>query len=425
METTSEYTFPIFISSTDYNLKDLRAELARFLSELGYKPFLSSAEGFPDNSPTLEPWESCIPVLEKCFVVILVIDGRYSTALKWPNYKEYFEDKKIAPTHGEYIFAHRNKKRMLVFIRKSLMPHYQSYRTVMEKCDNDKEKAEQMLGPTLPDYVTFQTLDFINEVKTTKPIPWINEFEDITSVKREIQKKMLNELAELFLVKNRHFETVIDSFNKVMESLSVEKQKEVLQKMNVTKEMIEAVDKLEDYEKQITEVSAKYNEAKTAGTEDKEKYEKQIRGLKNKVEELEKETLNSSSSQFFIKDGQIKLGNPNYIEPSTIKLSSGSLFGQNGIYGIMGQRANYGIAARNCDNCGTPDQSSFLGIGTASILGHEFHTCPSCNRYLCNKCWPHNSSFLSATAVLAAYGTDKCPRCATAEKIKTSSGLAN
>ncbi len=94
MDTSSEYTFPIFISSTDYNLKDLRAELARFLSELGYRPILSSAEGFPDSSPILEPWESCLPVLDKCFVMVLVIDGQYGTALKWPNYKDYFEEDK-------------------------------------------------------------------------------------------------------------------------------------------------------------------------------------------------------------------------------------------------------------------------------------------------------------------------------------------
>lgn len=93
METSSEYTFPIFISSTDYNLKDLRAELARFLTELGYKPVLSSAEGFPDSSPKLEPWESCLPVLDRCFIIVLIIDGRYGIPLPWLNYKEIFLDR--------------------------------------------------------------------------------------------------------------------------------------------------------------------------------------------------------------------------------------------------------------------------------------------------------------------------------------------
>lgn len=38
MSSSSEYAFPIFVSSTDYKLVDLRAELARHLREAGYEP---------------------------------------------------------------------------------------------------------------------------------------------------------------------------------------------------------------------------------------------------------------------------------------------------------------------------------------------------------------------------------------------------
>jgi hypothetical protein len=85
MEVSCEYVFPIFISSTDYDLIDLRAELARYLFELGYRPILSSSEGFPDSFPELEPWESCLPVLESCYVVILII-GSGSTGSDQVNY---------------------------------------------------------------------------------------------------------------------------------------------------------------------------------------------------------------------------------------------------------------------------------------------------------------------------------------------------
>src|SRR4051812_19252892 len=81
MEPASELDFPIFISSTDYNLMDLRAELDQHLRSLGYHPILSSSEGFHDSTPSLEPWESCLPTLESCFVVVLVIDGRYGQPL--------------------------------------------------------------------------------------------------------------------------------------------------------------------------------------------------------------------------------------------------------------------------------------------------------------------------------------------------------
>ena len=91
MKHYSEYPFPIFISSTDYNLVDLRAELCRFLCEIGYRPIMSSADGFPDSSPELQPWESCLPVLGNSFVMVLIIDGRYGTRFSWPKYKSIFK----------------------------------------------------------------------------------------------------------------------------------------------------------------------------------------------------------------------------------------------------------------------------------------------------------------------------------------------
>jgi hypothetical protein len=151
MATSSEYTFPIFISSTDYNLKDLRAELARYLENSGYKAILSSAEGFPDSSPILEPWESCLPALEHSFVMTLIIDGKYGQSLEWPNFSDQFKDRKVSPTHAEYIFAHQSKKRMFVFIRKELMAYYQSYRKVfkdeIKKVDKKKLTKKKYKNP--------------------------------------------------------------------------------------------------------------------------------------------------------------------------------------------------------------------------------------------------------------------------------------
>ena len=225
MENGSGYSFPIFISSTDYNLKDLRAELARFLHELGYKPILSSAEGFPDGSPKLQPWESCLPVLENCFIVLLIIDGRYGIPLEWLNFKSCFDGRKVSPTHGEYLYSRHVKKRMLIFVRREITLHYQSYRTVLDNFKGNKDEAKKNLEKSLPEYVSFESLDFLHEVKTTGPIPWIKEFDDVTNIKAEIQTKMLNELAELFLIKNKHLEMVTESFNKCLDSLTLEEQK--------------------------------------------------------------------------------------------------------------------------------------------------------------------------------------------------------
>lgn len=408
METSSEYTFPIFISSTDYNLKDLRAELARFLSELGYRPILSSAEGFPDSSPILEPWESCLPVLDKCFVVVLIIDGKYGSGLKWDNFKDFFGEMKIAPTHAEYIYAHKLRKRLLVFIRKTLMPHYQSYRTTIGNCDGDKEKAKVVLSPTLPDYVTFEALDFINEVKTTRPIPWINEFYDITSVKKEIQKKMLNELAEQFLIKNKHFETVIDSFNKVMDTLSLDEQKKALSKINSTKEIIDSVDKLEILKTELDKAKEEAGKRKTLGKTEKEEYEKKIKGLNDKISELENDTRKSNKSQFFLDNGQVKIGNPNFLDDGFYTFKSG--------VSLNGPLFSAAFYSRKCDDCGKNEELPYGIRKVSNVLGKEFNTCTSCNRYLCSDCWPKNGSInsLRITSPVALIGDadlNKCPNC--------------
>lgn len=273
MKGSSEYQIPIFISSTEYNLVDLRAELSRFLNELGYRPILSSADGFPDNSPTMEPWESCLPVLEKSFVVILIIDGRYGTKFEWPNFEALIEKRKVSPTHGEYLLAHKLRKRMLVFIRKEVLTFYQGYKEACKKCKTEEE-VKETLAKSLPDHISFETLKFVEEVKTTKPIPWIKEFDDVTSLKTEVQKKMLNQLAEIFLIKEQHLDTVIKVFNQAMEELSPEKQKEILQKINATKELREAKEELDNKEKELQKIKTELETEKKGNESDKKSKEK-------------------------------------------------------------------------------------------------------------------------------------------------------
>lgn len=313
MQQNSEYTFPIFISSRDYTLKDLRGELVKFLTEQGYKPVLSTGPGFPDDSPHLEPWESCLPVLSTCFVMILIIDGDYGNALPWPNFTSLFSDKKYSPTHGEYMFAHKNNKRMLVFIRRELMPYYQVYRTTIKNSKNIEE-AKLALLKTLPKTVTFETLNFIHDVKTTSPIPWITEFDDVTDIKRDVQKKMVNQLAEIFLSKQQSYDAIVNSFSKVMDSLSTEEQKNTLQKINAAKEIIDAVSMLDEYKIEIEEARNKLQEARNSNSENKKIFEEKIELLTKKISDLEQASLNFTKSEFFIANGQLHVGNPIYME---------------------------------------------------------------------------------------------------------------
>lgn len=412
MEISSEYTFPIFISSTDYNLVDLRAELARHLNDIGYRPILSSADGFPDRSPELEPWESCLPVLEGCFVMVLVIDGRYGTGLDWPHFKHCFDDRKLSPTHAEYAYAHKLKKRMLVFIRDDVLSYYQTYRTATAKANGDVEKAREFLANTLPSRIAFETLQFIEEVKTSKPIPWIKSFADVTSIKKEIQKKMLNELAEVFMIKNRHLETVFNAFSKAIDELGPEKRKEVLQSIGATRELMDeieakskAVQGLRDEERRLNTELEKARQEIEQGKKSKEEkaaLEARVKKLTEETNRLRREIFErEQANTSFILGGGVRSptggegGVPlHFNTPSgfATATSSLSIFGEGGASNFL---SGLGLGtAEKCAGCGKSDVSRGL---------FGFKQCQKCGNYYCTSCWPYGDRIVSLV--------DTCPKC--------------
>ena len=401
--TSSEYGFPIFISSTDYNLIDLRAELAKYLSDLGYRPILSSSDGFHDNSPDLEPWESCLQVLQSAYVMVLVIDGKYGDTFEWKNFSSIIGERKVSPTHAEYLLAHKTKMRMLVFVRKELLTYYQTYRTAIKNSKGDKEKAKESLAISLPKHIAFETLEFIEEVKTTRPIPWIKPFENVTEIKQEIQKKMLNELAELFLFKNKHLEAVVRAFSTVLDDLPEDKRKKTLAKIGATKELIIEIetqtkvilDLKREKEKLQSELKGKTDELEKAQKDKK----KETSSLQKKVEKLTEE-LDSIDTRITSHE----LNNANYlISGSTIPYitlgslsNSASILGgttsglySTGILGtanaspfstVLGTSSLYSVP-QTCDKCHTNT------LSIASVAFGSLKTCPSCDRKLCSSCF--------------------------------------
>jgi hypothetical protein len=412
MDITSEYTFPIFISSTEYNLKDLRAELASFLAESGYKPILSSAEGFPDSSPNLEPWESCIPVLESSFVMILIVDGRYGNALPWPNYNEDMGNRSVSPTHGEFLFSHAKSKRMFVFIRTEVLVHYQTYFNAIEKYGNVESK--KILNDILPKNIDFETLEFVHEIKNKRPVSWITQFNDITDIKKEVKKKLLNQLSEIFLIKELHIETLIRSLNRVMNTTDKDEQKIILNRLDATKDFVESIEKISDYKREIDELKDTNNALKDMKTEEKKKSEIRINELNEKISKLEADSLKSTKDNLFIKDGKIQIGNPNYLDQNSLSKYGLGISPTNSLY-FTGGRLNTlsGLETpsifsyTNLITCANCFKSQFPSINTHSLFyaTNDFKKCPECNKYYCSACWHKSIQFVPDKIV------EKCPTC--------------
>lgn len=204
---------PIFVSSTVFNLRDLRAEVKRWLSGLGFQPCLSSDDGFPDYA-NLKPWESCLPVLEKAALVIVIIDDKYGAAnLDWPHYPDY---KGCSPTHAEFRHAKTRGKRLLVFISKEAMHWYGIYR--------ERRKAGQEVTSGWPPRTSLELLKFVEEVKTSEPIVWISQFEDVVELKRILKQRVLADIARAFLEREEYLKETIDILNQAIAQLPPEQR---------------------------------------------------------------------------------------------------------------------------------------------------------------------------------------------------------
>jgi putative GTP pyrophosphokinase len=125
------------------------------------------------------------------------------------------------------------------------------------------------------------------------------------------------------------------------------------------------------------------------GAEEKETLEKQIDALR-------KSSIYSGGAlPSFVADNAWLAQGVNFIDLSNVG-------------GIAVRAASpYILQPKICAQCGKNE--NLLAALDTSVLGGQFHTCLSCNRDLCNECWPHYIPDTVATTT--ALNLSKCPKC--------------
>jgi hypothetical protein len=105
----------VFISSTCYDMIDLRAELESFFRSAGMIPILSDnlSTDF-EVSTSQNSIETCLANVRSCDYFVIVLSQRYGPSLK----KAGFDD--ISATHLEYREAVKENKRILMYVRDRL-----------------------------------------------------------------------------------------------------------------------------------------------------------------------------------------------------------------------------------------------------------------------------------------------------------------
>lgn len=213
----------IFISSTFYDLKYIREDLANFVRSYGYEPILfEDGDIGYTHGKTLD--SSCYESMRNSDMVILIIGGEYgSTASgeKKDGFKEY-----MSITRNEFRTAVESGIPIFVMIDKKVMAEYGVY----EANYDDIEKENRIMAfPTTKNINVFR---FIKEIKGIVTLP-IQEFERSSDIKGFISKQW----ADMF--KNYLNSLRNENENRKIEN-SVNEMKALIQKMDI---MLDSVGK--------------------------------------------------------------------------------------------------------------------------------------------------------------------------------------
>jgi hypothetical protein len=247
------------------------------------------------------------------------------------------------------------------------------------------------LEPILPEWVQFDTLAFLNEVKTTKPIPWICPFKDSRQLRLEIERKMINELYAYYTFQQGRFDSLMHHFRTALEALSPEEQRKVLGQFGMGQELIDTAQK---NEKEAKELAQKVREHRV----EIEKVTRE-RDAFGKSKSVERDKMNAQleelQQQVDRLEGELKEKNDRGLDAvlvgkHLIDYTKGFQAGP-GVWDEPFLKTTVDRVASPCTRCGNLD---FGMMGTRQ--------CVKCGRAWCSTCWPH-AGF--------AIGPQQCPDC--------------
>lgn len=172
----------VFLSSTVFDLIDVRATIERLLRQIGAVPILSdSALSAFDTTPSVNSIETCLLNVDRADAFICVLDRRYGSSLAGAG----FED--ISATHLEYRRAKTNQVPIHFFVRDRLEADFTVWR---------RNRTDENLR--LPWAQGTRILEFLDEHRTlenqTEYSNWFSVFRDATDLCDVIQLRLQEQI---------------------------------------------------------------------------------------------------------------------------------------------------------------------------------------------------------------------------------------
>lgn len=221
----------VFISSTCYDLFQIRDTLFEFIKSYYYEPILSE-RGDVFFHPDLHTHESCIHEIENCQLFILIIGGRFGGKYKY--------DKSKSITNAEYEAARLKNIPVLTFIKREVFEDHRLY----QNNKHDEELTKRINFPSIEkqDYAVniFQFIDrvrlgdvnngffpfeYAKEIKDNLGKQWAGlMFDFLTKRIRYKDDRIVSKTLNNLTLINRKTEEIVESIYKKINPIEADKE---------------------------------------------------------------------------------------------------------------------------------------------------------------------------------------------------------
>jgi len=156
----------IFLSSTFYDLRQIRADLERFIKQMGYEPILHERGKVPYGAEKkLEHY--CYKELEICDIVVAIVGGRFGSPSEQLPYSISQVELKTAVEKGRPLF---------IFVERRVMAEYRTYL---------KNKTVSIEYTFVDSKEVYRFIEEVEALSNNNPIFTFETAQDISDLLRE------------------------------------------------------------------------------------------------------------------------------------------------------------------------------------------------------------------------------------------------
>jgi len=195
----------VFVSSTCFDLGEIREQLKRFIQSFGFEPVLSE-NGDVFYHPDLHTHESCVHEVSNSQLFILIIGGRFGG--------EYVSDKNKSITNAEYVAARESEIPVFTYIRNDVLSNHHIYQQ-----NKKKEFVSSIEYPAIEKQEhALDIFSFIDDVRRAPTNNAFEGFDGFPHIEGHLRKQWSGMFFEL--LKSREVKSQIDATNNLIEGIS-------------------------------------------------------------------------------------------------------------------------------------------------------------------------------------------------------------